>query len=548
MALFLAAITLGSGIVNLVSVMGGPAHPKILDELFPLEFFRLSRTLTILSGFALVVSSLNVYRRKRRAWAIVLGLSSFSTILHLTRGLDYPQASLSLALVLLLLYSRKIFSVKSSVPDIRSGLVRLAIAAAIALGYGIAGFWFLDEKHFGVNFHIGDSILTTLRFLSLSVDPRLVPRTHYAHWFLDSLYIIASAAVLYSGFSLFRPVIYRFSVVPRERALAREIVERHGRTTLDFFKLWPDKSYFFSPSHHCFIAYRVAGNVALALADPVGSEDEIELTIREFVEMCRENGWAAGFHQTLPDFLPLYRRAGMNKLKIGDDAMVRLSDFSLSGKGMREFRAKIRQLEGTGVHTLEYSPPLPDDVIEQLKAVSDDWLRIPGRRERTFSLGQFDPEYLRSTPVIAAADKNGELLAFLNVIVMGKREITGDLMRRRANAPNGIMDYLFAKLFLSASQQGYETFNLGMAPMAGFQEREDATVEERAIHSFFQQLNFLFSFRGLHFFKSKFATSWEPRYLIYRNVLELPRMALALRRVSEIKDSFVIPAFGGEDE
>ncbi len=238
----------------------------------------------------------------------------------------------------------------------------------------------------------------------------------------------------------------------------------------------------------------------------------------------------------------------MNKLKFGDDGMVRLSDFSLAGKAMREFRAKIRQLESTGVHAVEYSPPLPDDVIDQLKAVSDDWLQIPGRRERTFSLGQFDPEYIRSTPVIAAASSNGELLAFLNVIVMGKSEITGDLMRRRANAPNGIMDYLFVKLFLSAAQQGYETFNLGMAPMAGFQEREDATVEERAIHSFFQQLNFLFSFRGLHFFKSKFATSWEPRYLIYRNVLELPRMALALRRVSEVKDSFVIPAFGSEDE
>lgn len=83
--------------------------------------------------------------------------------------------------------------------------------------------------------------------------------------------------------------------------------------------------------------------------------------------------------------------------------------------------------------------------------------------------------------------------------------------------------------------------------MAGFQEREDATIEERAIHSFFQQLNFLFSFRGLRFFKAKFATSWEPRYLIYRNVLELPRMALALRRVSEIKETIPISSLRDED-
>jgi phosphatidylglycerol lysyltransferase len=97
------------------------------------------------------------------------------------------------------------------------------------------------------------------------------------------------------------------------------------------------------------------------------------------------------------------------------------------------------------------------------------------------------------------------------------------------------MDYLFIKLFQYAKERGYARVSLGMAPMTGFQEREEATTEERAIHRLFQKLDFLFSFRGLHHYKAKFATSWEPRYLVYRNVLELPRTALALRRVSEIK-------------
>jgi phosphatidylglycerol lysyltransferase len=75
-----------------------------------------------------------------------------------------------------------------------------------------------------------------------------------------------------------------------------------------------------------------------------------------------------------------------------------------------------------------------------------------------------------------------------------------------------------------------------MAPMTGFEEREEASAEERVIHGLFQKLDFVFSFRGLHHYKAKFATSWEPRYLVYRNVLELPRTAFALRRVSEIED------------
>jgi len=534
-AAFLAAITLGSGILNLISVIGGASQPRMLVAVFPLEFSRLSRTLTILIGFALIISSFNIYKRKKRALAVVLALSSSSTIFHLTRELNYQQAMLSSAVFLLLLFTRNTFTVKSSRPDFRSGLLRLLVSALVAVCYGITGFWLLDERHFGMNFRIEDAVAATLRCLSLSGDQRLLPHTLYGHWFLDSLFLITLTAGVYSGFALFRPMLYRFRIVPRERAIAREIVQQYARTPLDLFKLWPDKSYFFSPSQRCVVAYRVADNTAIALGDPVGPEAEIGATVREFLEMCRENGWAVAFYQTLPDFLPMYLRLGMRKLKIGDDAMVDLREFSLQGKSKRELRAKVRQLEAVGIHTLEFPAPVPDGIIAQLKGVSDQWLRIPGRRERSFTLGQFDPDYLRSKPVLVVLDSAGTVLAFINLISVNRSEITGDLMRRRTDAPNGIMDYLFIKLFLYARARGYARVSLGMAPMTGFEEREEATAEERAIHGLFRRLDFLFSFRGLHHYKAKFATSWEPRYLIYRNVLELPRTAFALRRLSEIR-------------
>jgi phosphatidylglycerol lysyltransferase len=157
------------------------------------------------------------------------------------------------------------------------------------------------------------------------------------------------------------------------------------------------------------------------------------------------------------------------------------------------------------------------------------------------------PEDLRTAPLEKAVhegmpsslagivDSMGIVLAFINLISVDKSEITCDLMRRRTDAPNGTMDYLFINLFLYARERGYTRVSLGMAPMTGFQKCEEATMEERAIHGLFQKLDFLFSFRGLYRYKAKFATSWEPRYLVYGNVLELPRTALALRRLSEVK-------------
>ena len=535
----LALVVLGSGLVNLFSVLS-PALPEraaILHRIFPLVFIHLSRFLTLLTGFALVALSLNIYKRKKRAFQITLMLSFISIIFYLTKGLDYEEAVLSVVLIVLLLLSRKTFTVESRIPSMKWGFLQIGIALVAALIYGIMGFWFLDMREFGINFTIGESIKQTLSFLSLAGDTGIVPRTRHARWFLDSLNVMTVTAMAYALFAVFRPVVYRFKTLPHERKLAEEITARYGRSSLDFFKYWPDKTFFFSENRHCYIAFRVGGGGAVALGDPVGPEEEIESTIQGFTEYCTNNDWRVAFHQTLPDFLPVYKKLGFRKLKIGDDAIVDLTNFTLDGKEAKKLRHTINQLEKQGFGFVRYDPPISSEVMQQLKQVSDGWLQIPGRRERTFTLGLFDPEYIRSTPVYAAVDPMGEILAFVNSIPsFCKGEATIDLMRHLPDAPPGIMDFLFIKLFFAKKEEGYLRFSLGMAPMAGFQEHEEASAEERAVHYFMQQLHFLFSYQGLLHYKAKFATIWEPRYTIYRNVLNLPRVARAISEVSEIHD------------
>ncbi len=523
--------------MNLWSVIG-PALPERaakLARIFPLEFIHLSRFAVLLIGFALVIVSLNLYRRKKRALQFAVVISALSIVFHLTKGLDYEEAVFSGALLVLLFVARSRFTVESSVPNLRRGLLLLTAALATAMLYGIAGFWLLDKREFGINFTLGDAVHRTLLFLSLLGDPDVVPRTRYAHWFVDSLYLITAVAIAYALFALFRPVVYRYRTLPHERALAQEITAQHGRSALDYFKYWTDKSFFFSTRRNCFLAYRVGGGYAMVLGDPVGPEQDMEPAIRRFEQFCDDNDWRVAFHQTLPDFLPLYKTLGYRKLKIGDDAIVDLKAFSLQGKEARNFRNRNNKFEKEGIRFANWEPPVPDSVLAQLRQVSDAWLEIPGRRERTFSLGLFDPAYLRQTPAYAVMDHNGKMLAFVNQIPsFAKGEATIDLMRHRDDAPSGIMDYLFTKLLLALKQKGYTRFNMGMAPMAGFQEHEQASPEERAVHYFMQRMNFLFSYQGLRHYKAKFATFWEPRYLIYKNALSLPRVANAISEVSEI--------------
>lgn len=534
-----SAITLVSGLVNLYSVTG-PALPEranLIEQIFSVEVVHFSRFLTLLLGFALVISSLNLYKRKKRAYQAVLLMAAASILFHLTKGLDYEAAAVSLALAAILLLARKEFTVLSSTPDIGSGLLRLAIALGVAFAYGVAGFWFLDPREFGINFTIGDSIRQTLHFLTLSGDPRVVPLTRHAHWFLRSLNMITGVALAYAVFAVFRPVVYRYRTLPHERRHAEELVRRYGRTATDFFKYWPDKSFYFTPSGECFLAYRAGGGYAMVLGGPVGPESEIEGAIRGFEEFCRQNDWGVAFHHVPADALPLFRKAGYRRLKVGDEAIVDLASFRMEGRQLRKIQSRIGQLEKQGIRLMRYAPPLSEECLAQAAEVSDSWLQIPGRRERTFTLGAFDPDYVRSTPLFAAIDAGGRMLAFVNEIPSyHPGEATLDLMRHKKDAPPGIMDYLFVKVLLAKKADGAQRFNLGMAPMSGFQETEESTIEERAVHYFAQRLHFLFSYQGLRFYKAKFATSWEPQYLVYRQVLQLPRIANALSEVSEIHD------------
>ena len=367
-------------------------------------------------------------------------------------------------------------------------------------------------------------------------DPSLVPHSSYARWFVESLYLITVSAFLYSGYAIFRPAMYRFRTHPAELERARRILARYGRSAHDFFKARPDKSFFFSRNGDGFVAYRVGRSFAVVLGDPVGPEERTKELVSDFAMYCRDNSWGLGFHHLMPDFLGVYQELGFSKLKVGEEAIVDLKEFSLEGKSARSFRAKVNQVEARGIETIYYSPPIAPALMAELREVSDEWLQTPGRGERQFGLGMFDEEYLSATPVFAAIDAGRKVLAFVNVIPSYRKgEATVDLMRRRINTPNRIMDYLFVKLFLRNKEQGFDRFNLGMVPMTGFQPHEEASPEERAIHVFVQHLNFLFSFKGLLAYKAKFATSWEPRYAVYRTPLDLVRLAFALNRVSEVR-------------
>jgi phosphatidylglycerol lysyltransferase len=99
-----------------------------------------------------------------------------------------------------------------------------------------------------------------------------------------------------------------------------------------------------------------------------------------------------------------------------------------------------------------------------------------------------------------------------------------DLMRHRPTAPKNAMEGLFIYLMLWGKAEGYQWFNLGMAPLSGLEATALAPVHIRIATYLYRYGQTFYNFQGLRAYKEKFHPVWEPRYLAYPGGLNLPRV------------------------
>lgn len=347
-----------------------------------------------------------------------------------------------------------------------------------------------------------------------------------------------------------------------EQVRAAELLKLYGRSSNDYFKLWPDKSYWFTRSGNGFAAYGTARRVAISLGDPVAPRAEMDTAIRRYAHFCRENRWIPVFYQVTPQFLPIYRALGYRTFKGSEEAIVDVRHFSLSGKKNKQLRHTVNMMEREDVTTALFQPPVPSPIVAQAREVSDAWLAHNNRRERTFTVGRFMEEYVRHTPLMAVLDYDGHMLAFANLIPSYAFDTaTIDMMRFRPDALHGTMDFLFIRLFEYARDRHFHYFSLGPAPITGEEvsatgqalataaeeigndadvaTSEAVSAEERAFYQLTRYLDGYFSMSGLREYKAKFATKWEPRYVIYPKRRDLPRIVQAIDALCELDENRV---------
>lgn len=522
------------GVLNLLWATEVSLRSPFLIELahvLPLHV-TLSRPLpATLAGTILLFLWLCLSRRKRVAWALVLLMVGGELAARLLAGVFDRRAQLALLFFLLLLAVWRVFSVQSDALKLRRG-VRLLIAAyPLSICYAMIGLFFFGREA-GQQMAFSALVREAAWMVSRFTEPAWLPGNGMAFTFVQSLYALSAIVMGYTLALMLRPVgLYR-PPSAEERQRARRIVEAHGRSSMAYLALLDDKYYYFSPGGS-LIAFTVKNRVAVTLGDPIGPPEDVAGTVDDFLRYCAERDWWPAFCLTYEDYLPIYAARGYRALCMGHEAVVDLRSFRLEGRANKTFRKRYYRMLRLGYRVEFHQPPLSDELMAELRQVSQEWLAMTYGEEKRFFLGWFYDDYIRNCTVAAVHAPEGRIIAFANLMPEFQlNESTIDLMRHRQQMPSGTMDFLFVSLFLYAKAQGFDTFNLGLSALSGLGKRPGGFFVERLLNYLYENWSEYYNFKGLNDFKEKFHPKWVPQYLVYPGLLKMPAAWIAMARAN----------------
>lgn len=497
-----------AGAVLLFSAVAPPAADRIgyLRDVLPLSLLEASHLVSSVAGLALLVLSRGLMRRLSVAWRMTVIVLIVAVAVSLLRGFDVIVAAMLAVVLALVAAARPTFHRRSG---FAAGTYSIAWVAAIGAILVIAAwFGFFAYRHVEYRNELW------WRFAWDADAPR----------FLRATIVVGASALLFLIWRIQAPARPPGpSAQPVPEAVRRLLI--HASDPEANVVLLGDKRLLVTPDETAFVMYQIEGSSWIALGEPVGTPKGRQDAAWAFRELVDSYGGTPVFYSFRAEALPLFLDIGLTATKFGEEARLPLARFSLEGPDYRDFRHAIRRAEREGASFEIVPRGGVVSLLPELKAVSNEWLAGKSGGEKGFSLGYFSEDYLCNFD-IALVRARGEIAAFANIVRSGtgKDEFSVDLMRHRKVSPYGTMDYLFAELMLAAKAQGYEWFDLGMAPLSGFEHHPLAPTWHKVGNFLFAHGSALYNFTGLRAFKEKFHPVWTPRYLALPGGLALPRV------------------------
>lgn len=479
----------------------------------------------IAAGMLLLLAG-GLRRRKHRAWATAVLVTGIGVIANVQTH-RFRVVLLNLAVLVLLIWARRDFTARSQ-PRSRLDAVRVF---AVMSTFSVTSGYLLTGRT-TVNTSFGHRLEQVLLGL-VGFAPDLTFRHRSALTFTEiALTTLGGLTALLTVAALLAPARkHPQRSAEAENGLRGLLSDFGRRDSLGYFALRQDKGVIFSPSRKAAVAYRVIGGVTLASGDPLGDPEAWPGAIAAWLAEAELYAWVPGVIGASEEAAIIYRRAGLDALELGDEAVLDLTTFSLTGRAMRVVRQAVNRARRSG-YTLQIHRQRelsPEELTELAQAAA----RMRGEEtERGFSmaLGRIgdpgDPDIV----IARARDGGGRLVAVLTFVPWGQDGLSLDLMRRDRVSENGTVELVVVGLAEAAASLGIRRLSLNFAVFRSVFERGariGAGPVLRVWHRVLLLASRWWQIESLYRANAKYNPHWHPRFVCFRKAGELPRVGMA---------------------
>ena len=543
---WIGRLTFWLGILNVAANIFRRFQPvaRRVDSYIPGLVNSTAFSTALFTSLVLILVARGLARRKRRAWNISVIVLILNLLSDLFRYHRHPlQIIPNLILLGILIGFRKEFYAVSD-PATRFQPVR-AFILLFAFTF-IASTLMIYYRH-------GHQIVGNPSFKNvvLTVLEGMVGITGPIEFVSQR----ASDTVEFSlaALGIFTIVIPLFLFFRRVKPLAKmsnddiEIVRRlitHDvdQDSLGYFATRRDKSVIWAPNKKAGIAYRVEGGVMLASGDPFGEYSLWPAAIDAFLDEAKLHAWTPAVMGASDRGGEVWvEHAGMTAFDIGDEAIIKVKDFTLEGRPMANVRQMVNRIKrkGYSAYTAKWSD-LDVNIRVELRHLAKKWRY--GTPERGFSMAmdRFG-EDIDGETIITIATLGDEIKGLLYFVPWSHDGISLDRMQRERGTDPGVNELLIVQTVEWARENKIESISLNFAAFRSLFERAEKisagpiTRSSRNLIRFFS--NF-FQVESLYRFNAKFDPEWQTRYLVYPKATDIAKIGWAAIKAEQFIGSF----------
>jgi lysyl-tRNA synthetase class 2 len=528
------AVCLTVGVLDVAAAVTPQLWRRVhlLTDILPGSISQATVALLLAVGVGFMLLGGGLARRKRRAWQLAIVLLAASVVLHVFGEAPHPGlATISLAmLVLLVVFQREFYAAGD--PYTRwSALRYLVVLLPLSLLLGLlVAYAFRGRFTHRVGFWSSlQYVAAGLLGIPTPLDQQPGFRPDVVYYSLLTLGLVTAGTTLFLLLRAPRPLPL---LTAADQDQMRHLLLRHGeRDSLGYFSLRRDKSVVWSATGKACIAYRVTSGVMLASGDPLGDPEAWPGAIAQFVAEAKRHAWVPAVAAASETGAEVWvREAGLDALEFGDEAIVEAADFSLDGRAMRNVRQMVNRVARAGYGCeLRRLRDIPPDELEGLRRSVAEWRVGDTERGYSMALGRFgDP--VDAGCVVATASQGGRVRALISFVPWGDHGLSLDLMRRDHESDPGVNELLIARTLQCAHDLGVQRVSLNFAVFRAALargERIGAGPGTRAWRRVLLIASRWAQIESLYRFNAKFQPIWEPRFILYPDVGDLPRVAVA---------------------